>query len=332
MIEVDKLCKSFTRVVKDDKNKSSIRKLKKVKTKKEEFFAVNNVSFKVMEGEIVGILGPNGAGKTTLLRMLGGILTPTSGSINISGYDYSIDRNSAKKEIGYLSGNTKLYGRLSPRELLTTFASLYEMSKEDIEESIENIVKIMDMSEFIDNRIENLSTGQTQRTSIARCLIHSPKVYIFDEPTLGLDVLSSASIIDFMKNEKLRGKTVLYSTHYMEEVEILCNHIVIIDQGQVIAEGSKEQLKNMVRENEKLIIEVPGLTEEQVATVEGFPSILEVTYDESYLKITTKDLKKALLPILNYFETEKIMYANIHTQEATLNDVFLEITGTELRD
>ena len=109
-------------------------------------------------------------------------------------------------------------------------------------------------------------------------------------------------------------------------------HIVIIDQGQVIAEGSKEQLKNMVRENEKLIIEVPGLTEEQVATVEGFPSILEVTYDESYLKITTKDLKKALLPILNYFETEKIMYANIHTQEATLNDVFLEITGKELRD
>ncbi|MGC8434678.1 ABC transporter ATP-binding protein [Clostridioides difficile] len=243
MIEVDKLCKSFTRVVKDDKNKSSIRKLKKVKTKKEEFFAVNNVSFKVMEGEIVGILGPNGAGKTTLLRMLGGILTPTSGSINIFGYDYSIDRNSAKKEIGYLSGNTKLYGRLSPRELLTTFASLYEMSKEDIEESIENVVKIMDMSEFIDNRIENLSTGQTQRTSIARCLIHSPKVYIFDEPTLGLDVLSSASIIDFMKNEKLRGKTVLYSTHYMEEAETLCDKIFMIHNGKIIASGTPQSLK-----------------------------------------------------------------------------------------
>lgn len=240
------ICKAVeeeARVVKDDKNKSSIRKLKKVKTKKEEFFAVNNVSFKVMEGEIVGILGPNGAGKTTLLRMLGGILTPTSGSINISGYDYSIDRNSAKKEIGYLSGNTKLYGRLSPRELLTTFASLYEMSKEDIEESIENIVKIMDMSEFIDNRIENLSTGQTQRTSIARCLIHSPKVYIFDEPTLGLDVLSSASIIDFMKNEKLRGKTVLYSTHYMEEAETLCDKIFMIHNGKIIASGTPQSLK-----------------------------------------------------------------------------------------
>lgn len=243
MIEVDKLCKSFTRVVKDDNNKNSIKKLKKIKTRKEEFFAVNNVSFKAAEGDIVGILGPNGAGKTTLLRMLGGILTPTSGNISVSGYDYSIDRNSAKKEIGYLSGNTKLYGRLSPRELLTTFGSLYEMSKEDIEESIENVVKIMDMSEFIDNRIENLSTGQTQRTSIARCLIHSPKVYIFDEPTLGLDVLSSASIIDFMKNEKLRGKTVLYSTHYMEEAETLCDKIFMIHNGKIIASGTPESLK-----------------------------------------------------------------------------------------
>ncbi|MCC0646584.1 MULTISPECIES: ABC transporter ATP-binding protein [unclassified Clostridioides] len=243
MIEVDKLCKSFTRVIKDDKNKSSIKKLKKIKTKKEDFLAVNNVSFSVEEGEIVGILGPNGAGKTTLLRMLGGILTPTSGNISVSGYDYSIDKNSAKKEIGYLSGNTKLYGRLSPRELLTTFGSLYEMTKEEIEESIKNVVKVMDMNEFIDNRIENLSTGQTQRTSIARCLIHSPKVYIFDEPTLGLDVLSSASIIDFMKNEKLIGKTVLYSTHYMEEAEILCDKILMIHNGKIIASGTPKSLK-----------------------------------------------------------------------------------------
>ncbi|MDB0441396.1 sodium ABC transporter ATP-binding protein [Clostridioides difficile] len=243
MIEVDKLCKSFTRVVKDEKNKNTIKKLKKIKTKKEDFLAVNNVSFSVEEGEIVGILGPNGAGKTTLLRMLGGILTPTSGNISVSGYDYSMDRNSAKKEIGYLSGNTKLYGRLSPRELLTTFGSLYEMTKEEIEESIENVVKVMDMNEFIDNRIENLSTGQTQRTSIARCLIHSPKVYIFDEPTLGLDVLSSASIIDFMKNEKSIGKTVLYSTHYMEEAEILCDKILMIHNGKIIASGTPQSLK-----------------------------------------------------------------------------------------
>ena len=113
--------------------------------------------------------------------MLGGILTPTSGEIKIAGYDYSEDKNAAKKEIGYLSGNTKLYNRLSPRELLSTFGSLYDMDKEEIEKSIEEIIEVMDMESFIDNRIENLSTGQNQRTSIARCLIHSPKVYIFDE-------------------------------------------------------------------------------------------------------------------------------------------------------
>ena len=183
MIEVRDLCKSFTRVVKDEnkKDKKTLSKNIKLKTKKEDFLAVNNVSFTADKGEIIGILGPNGAGKTTLLRMLGGILTPTSGEIKIAGYDYSEDKNAAKKEIGYLSGNTKLYNRLSPRELLSTFGSLYDMDKEEIEKSIEEIIEVMDMESFIDNRIENLSTGQNQRTSIARCLIHSPQVYIFDE-------------------------------------------------------------------------------------------------------------------------------------------------------
>lgn len=246
MIEVENLCKVFTRNVKDDTKKNT---KKRFKTKKEDFFAVNGVSFTAEKGEILGVLGPNGAGKTTLLRMLGGILTPTSGSIKVSDYDYSIDKNSAKRDIGYLSGNTKLYGRLSPRELLMTFGSLYEMEKEDIEKSIEEVIKVMSMEKFIDNRIENLSTGQTQRTSIARCLIHSPKVYIFDEPTLGLDVISSASIIDFMKTEKEKGKTVLYSTHYMEEAETLCDKIIMMHQGEIIAFGTPEELKKQVQAN-----------------------------------------------------------------------------------
>lgn len=247
MIKVSNLSKIFTRIVKDDALNKKV--MKKLKTKKEDFYAVKNITFDVKEGEILGILGPNGAGKTTLLRMLGGILTPTCGDINVCGHDYSIDKNTAKKEIGYLSGNTKLYNRLSPRELLTTFASLYEMEKEDIDESIDEIIKIMDMEKFIDNRIENLSTGQTQRTSIARCLIHSPKIYIFDEPTLGLDVISSKSIIDFMKSEKKRGKTVIYSTHYMEEAESLCDIILMIHQGEIIAMGTPSELKEMTNTN-----------------------------------------------------------------------------------
>lgn len=251
MIEVEGLSKAFTRTVKDEnvkKKKLKMSKIsKKFKTKKEEFLAVDNVSFSADKGEILGILGPNGAGKTTLLRMLGGILTPTSGNIKISNYDYSIDKNSGKRDIGYLSGNTKLYGRFSPRELLRTFGGLYEMEKDEIEKSIEEVTKVMSMEKFIDNRIENLSTGQTQRTSIARCLIHSPKVYIFDEPTLGLDVISSASIIDFMKMERDRGKTVLYSTHYMEEAETLCDKIIMMHQGKIIASGTPDDLKKQTK-------------------------------------------------------------------------------------
>ncbi len=244
MIEARGLSKSFVRVVKDDQSK---KKSKRLKTKKEEFLAVNNVDLTVGKGEIYGILGPNGAGKTTLLRMLGGILSPTSGSIKVAGYDYAADRNSAKKKIGYLSGNTKLYGRVSPRELFSIFGRLYEMSKEDIEEMTEKIIKVMDMGSFIDNRIENLSTGQTQRTSIARCLIHSPEIYIFDEPTLGLDVLSSHAIIEFMKGEREKGKVVLYSTHYMEEAESLCDKMLMIHQGEVIAEGTPTHLKEQTQ-------------------------------------------------------------------------------------
>lgn len=250
MIEVNGLSKAFIHTVKiDDQTNKKKTRLKKASMIKEEFLAVSNVSFNVKEGEIFGILGPNGAGKTTLLRMLGGILTPTAGDIKVAGFDYTKDRNMAKREIGYLSGNTKLYGRISPRELMTFCGNLYEMKKEDIENKIEEIIHTLDMREFADNRIEKLSTGQMQRTSIARCLLHSPKVYIFDEPTLGLDVLSSHAIIEFMKKEKKKGKTVLYSTHYMEEAETLCDHIVMLHKGEVIATGKVEELKRQTNTN-----------------------------------------------------------------------------------
>lgn len=232
MIITNQLTKSFIKIKKSGK-----------RTVKESFNAVDHISIEVGKGEIFGILGPNGAGKTTFLRMLGGILTPTEGQVYLDGMNYEEDKNAVKKKIGYLSGNTKLYGRVSPRELLSIFGGLYEMSKLEIEEKTEEIFKLLNMYDFADNRIEHLSTGQTQRTSIARCLIHSPEVYIFDEPTLGLDVLSSSSIIEFMQQEKAKGKTVLYSTHYMEEAETLCDRIAMIHEGKVVAMGTKEELK-----------------------------------------------------------------------------------------
>lgn len=231
-------------IVANELTKQFVRTLKK--GKKEEFFAVDHVSFEAKDGEILGILGPNGAGKTTLLRMLGCLMEPTEGQVFITDRDGSeiTAKESLKARIGYLSENTKLYGRFSVRELLGLFGELYGYSKEEIEGKVQSICDLLKMESFIDNRIEKLSTGQKQRTSIARCLIHNPQIYIFDEPTLGLDIISSKAIIDFMKQERERGKTVLYSTHYMEEAEFMCDRIVMIDKGNIIASGTPQELKD----------------------------------------------------------------------------------------
>lgn len=230
MITANNLVKTFTRNEK--------------KSKKSEINAVDGISLSVNAGEIVGILGPNGAGKTTLLRMMSKLMKPTSGMVSIRINDEEItDDLEVKRHIGYLSNNTRLYGRLSARELLQMLGVLYGISEEDTQKRIAKISEILSMDSFLDNRIEKLSTGQTQRASIARCLVHDPQVYIFDEPTLGLDIISSAAIIDFMKGERERGKTVLYSTHYMEEAEYLCDRIVMIHQGRIIREGTPGDLK-----------------------------------------------------------------------------------------
>ncbi len=250
MLVADNLVKSFYRT--EDKGK------------KVEFNAVDGISLTASPGEIVGILGPNGAGKTTLLRMLATLMEPTSGEVYLkvnatSGKNDSQnareDSHGGKTEveirkaldikarIGYLSGNTKLYGRLSVREMLRIFAGVYGASDAEIEERIEEVNELLNMQEFIDNRIEKLSTGQTQRASIARCIVHNPDIYIFDEPTLGLDIISSTAIIEFMKSEKERGKTVIYSTHYMEEAEYLCDRIIMLDKGRTITNDSPAELK-----------------------------------------------------------------------------------------
>lgn len=234
MIEAVNLCKQFERSTKQGK-----------KMVKEEFLAVDNVSLQAKEGEIVGILGPNGAGKTTLLRMLGMLMTPTSGTIkmtDVSGNKIE-DLTTKKGAIGYLSGNTKLYQRFSIREYLQFLGELYEYSQPEIDNRIKEIFQVLDMEAFADNHIGKLSTGQTQRASIARCLMADPQLYILDEPTLGLDILSADAIIHFMRQQKEKGKTVLYSTHYLEEAEVLCDRIYMICDGRIVASGTPQELR-----------------------------------------------------------------------------------------
>lgn len=228
MLEVKNVTKKF---VKKNKNNQS-----------EEFLADNNISFTAKEGEVVGIIGPNGAGKTTLLRMIAGIMEPTSGEVIIDNKTHQEDMIGIKKKIAFLSGNTKLYKDISPYELLEMTGSYYEVDKKTLEKRIKAIVKKFNMESFLHQKIATLSTGQYQRTSIARCLVHNPEYYILDEATSGLDVISSKSILDFIKEVKEENKCIIYSTHYMEEAENICDKIVMINKGKVIAQGTPTEI------------------------------------------------------------------------------------------
>ena len=225
--------------------KNVTKKFIKTNKKKErqEFTAVNDLSFDVKEGEILGILGPNGAGKTTLLRMIAGIMTPNKGSITIDDLTYEKNETDIKKMIAYLSGNTKIYGTISPYELLKMCAEIYDVPASEIDTRIKEISQILNMDAFLYNRIEKLSTGQTQRVNIARCMVHNPKYYILDEATSGLDIITSQIILNFIKSEKEKGKTILYSTHYMEEAENICDMIIMVNKGKIITTGTPEQIK-----------------------------------------------------------------------------------------
>ncbi len=236
IVRVFNVAKKFTHVVEQKNNKK--RRIN------EDFFALENISFDIQSGEIVGILGPNGAGKTTLLRILAGIMESDEGSININGLSYKNSDFAIKKQLSYVSNNTKLYGRFTPRELLFNFGMLYQIDKATLNKRIDGLTSDLNLGEFIDNKIDTLSTGQYQRTNIARCLIHDPMLYIFDEPTLGLDVISTQDIVNFMKNKKKKGKSIVYSTHYMEEAEAICDRIILINNGKIIEQGAIDTLKS----------------------------------------------------------------------------------------
>jgi len=231
MIEVKNISKEFTKF---------INKKDKVK-----FKADDNISFSANSGEIVGILGPNGAGKTTLLRIIAGIMEPTKGEVIINDLNYKENEIEIKKQIAFLSGNTKLYKDISAYELLEMCGEYYGLEKNQIKKRIKELVNRFDMNKFLNQRIENLSTGQTQRVGIARCIVHDPKYYILDEPTSGLDIISSQVILDFIKEEKGKGKCILYSTHYMEEAENICDRVVLIHKGKVIKIDTP---KNIIKE------------------------------------------------------------------------------------
>lgn len=213
--------------------------------------AVNDISFKVCEGEIVGLLGENGAGKTTTLRMLATMLRPTGGTAKINGFDIMSEADKVRGQIGILfGGEVGLYDRLTARENIRYFAELNGMSKEETNKSIENLTKALSMEEYIDRRVGKFSRGMKQKVAIARSIVHEPKVMLFDEPTAGLDVTSAKIVQDFIKRCKEENRAIIFSSHSMAEVEKLCDRIVIINKGRIVEEGTVQQLKEKYKNND----------------------------------------------------------------------------------
>lgn len=206
--------------------------------------AVDNVNFKVSKGEILGLLGENGAGKTTTLRMIATMLKPTSGDAVIEGYSITKEPSKVRGEIGILfGGEVGLYDRLTARENMMYFARLNGMNDEEAKESIENLINMLQMQEFIDRRVGKFSRGMKQKVAIARSIVHKPSVMLFDEPTIGLDVTASKIVQDFILSCKAENKSIIFSSHSMREVEKLCDRIIIIHKGKLIEEGTVEELK-----------------------------------------------------------------------------------------
>ena len=225
MIDTRELTKSFR-----DKKRGEIR-------------AVAGISLRASPGQIYGLLGANGAGKTTMLRMLATLLKPTSGTAIVAGYDVVQEPEKVRANVGFLAASTALYGRLTAREIIGYFGRLNGLDDGAIKTRIQVLADQLEMHEFLDRRCEKFSTGMKQKTSIARTLIHDPAVMIFDEPTLGLDVMTARAIVKFVRECKARGKTVIYSTHVMSEVEKLCDTIGVIHDGRLLTEGSLSELR-----------------------------------------------------------------------------------------
>jgi sodium transport system ATP-binding protein len=231
MIDVSNITKEFT-----DPKRGTIK-------------ALDEVSFTCDKSEIFGLLGPNGAGKSTLLRIISTLIKPTTGSAHLAGFDVATQGDSVRRNLGFLSSETALYPRLSPREHLKIYGQFYDYPSNLLERRIVDLIEMMDMRDFADVWCEKLSSGMKQRASIARAVVHDPPVIILDEPTNGLDVPSSQSLYKCIRKFREQGKCVVFSSHIMSDVERLCDRIAIIDHGRLVAIGSIEQLQNQTGES-----------------------------------------------------------------------------------
>ncbi len=294
--------------------------------------AVDNLSLEVHEGEILGLLGPNGSGKSTTINCMLSLLNFNQGSIQIFGKEMKPDSYDIKKQLGVVFQEVAVFEELTVYENMDYFCGLYIKDKQTRKQYIDEAIALVGLEEFRKFYPKQLSGGLLRRLNIACGIAHKPKLIFLDEPTVAVDPQSRNHILDGIKKLRQEGATIVYTTHYMEEVEILCDRVIILDKGKMIASGTCDELKELARIEEKVTVEIHQLEDKPLEAIKHLENVHEVTYDGNILMITYQKGKNNLVSFIEYLKKENIAYNKIYSERPTLNDVFLELTGKELRD
>jgi ABC-2 type transport system ATP-binding protein len=290
-----------------------------------ELVAVDNVSFEVQPGEVFGLLGPNGAGKTTTVEVLEGLRKPDSGEVSVLGIDVIGHPDDLRPRIGVSLQTAALYPKLNVVEVLELFRGFYPSGR-----PVDELVELMDLGEKRKSRTQDLSGGQRQRLSVALALVNDPELVFLDEPTTGMDPAARRMLWDVVLGLKQRGRSVLLTTHYMEEAEILCDRLAIMDHGRILEAGTVDELvSRRFHERAVRFDAIDGLTDEQLA---AFPGVTSVKREGSAVLLYTRDVPATIGAVLTATERIGVDPANLAVRRASLEDVFLDLTGRALRD
>ena len=297
--------------------------------------AVDGISFNVKRGEIFGLLGPNGAGKTTTIRMLSTLTRPTEGTATVGGYDIMKNDNEVRKLIGLVAEKIIMYDRLTAKENLWFFGKLYNIPKEVLNKRIDELLKLVQLGKWKDSQVGTFSSGMRQRMNVIRALLNMPEVLLLDEPTLGLDPQSSVEVREFIKKINRENKTtIILTTHMMVEADMLCDRIAIIDHGKIAALDTSKNLKKVVSGADTTILEleIANLTTNMVSLIQSLKCVNSVSQDNStHIKVNANG-NDAFNTIIDAIRAEKGKINSVKNLEPTLEDVFLHITGHEVRD
>lgn len=294
--------------------------------------ALDHLSLEVQEGEILGLLGPNGSGKTTAINCILSLLKYDKGEIRVFDRPMAPDAYDIKRNIGVVMQNVAVFNELTVQENINYFCGLYVPEKDKRRQYVEEAIDFVGLGEFRKFYPKKLSGGLLRRLNIACGIAHHPKLIILDEPTVAVDPQSRNNILEGIERLNREGATVVYTSHYMEEVEQICSRVVILDKGKIIANGKKEELKNMISLGERITVETSVLSASSLSALKNMAGVETADYDGKQLVIKSAKGKNTLENTLDFLKKENIAYGRIYSEMPTLNDVFLQLTGTELRD